>query len=99
MATKKRSLDELEFDFMRVKIGDMKVFQRMTGQAWGSYKWQDLGTASAEELGAIYYLVMRQNFPTFTEEEIDEVTMADLMAVYSAIGREVDPQTGSETPS
>ena len=90
---------DLTFSPMLVTIGDMKAFQNMTGHKWSTYKW-NLGEASAEELGAVYYLVMRQNDPEFSIDAVDAVTFQELVDVYTAIGKSAaDPQSGSETSS
>lgn len=85
----------LHFDVLDVEMGDLDVFESVTGKRFDEFDWKHPGGAT--DMKAIYYLVMRQNDPDFTTEKLGKVKLRQLMEVAEAMkGMAVNPTPGGD---
>lgn len=76
---------ELHFDALDVEMGDLDVFEELTGCKFDDFDWK--GQHGAAEMKAIYFLVMRQNDPEFTPDKLVKVKLRELIDVAEAVER------------
>lgn len=85
----------LHFDVMEVEMGDLDVFEGLTGKKFDQFDWSAPGGAA--DMKAIYYLVMRQNDPDFTPDKLAKAKLRQLIEVAEAIKTaSPDPTSGGD---
>ncbi len=85
---------KLTFDPEQIRLGDLDVFEALTGKTFEEVI--QAGPSGAAQYKGIYYLVMRQNDQEFKEESLPDVTLGELFAVAEAMKAAMaDPPTGA----
>ena len=84
---------QLHFDPLETELGDIDVFESITGRPFEEFDPQK--TRGAADMKALYYLVMRQNDPDFTVDKLAKVKVRDLLDVAEAI-KEPNPTEGGD---
>lgn len=88
-------METLYFDPLDIELGDLDIFEGMTGKSVGDVVASN--SHSAAEMKALYYLVKRQNDHDFTVEQLARTKLRDVVGVADAIKEsKPNPTTGGD---
>jgi hypothetical protein len=71
---------KVKFDPFAVTMGDLKTFEELSGKSFE----EEFNLPWRAPMG-VYYLIMRQNDPTYTSDQLDALTLGDVMAMSAAV--------------